>query len=158
MPRIIRTLGSALYQLPDLTQDLVEEERRRQASEPGVTNINMLSMLVRIADANKSRGKGQDKNYLTYDEVSGNLFQFTGAGFDTTANIMTYALVFMAADRNLQAWVQEELDQVFGKVNKKNAVGMDKQAYACDFPKLIRCQALMVSLFLREKIVRRDDC
>ena len=45
-------------------------------------------------------------------EILGNLFQFTAAGFDTTANTMAYAIKILAIETKWQDWIIEEIDSV----------------------------------------------
>jgi cytochrome P450 len=47
--------------------------------------------------------------YLSDQEISGNLFIFTVAGFEATANTMGYAVLFLAAYPAWQDWIREEL-------------------------------------------------
>ncbi|OAQ85151.1 cytochrome p450 domain-containing protein [Purpureocillium lilacinum] len=79
--------------------------------------------------------------FLREDEIAGNLFVFTAAGYDTTANTMTYAVGLMAAYPQWQAWLQDELDRVLGS----KAVGESRiLPYTTYFPKLKRCLAVMM--------------
>jgi len=95
-----------------------------------------MSMLVRLSDnAKSSKAGGATGQYLTEEEISGNMFIFTGAGFDTTANTLTYAIVLLSAYPEWQTWIQEEVDGVLG--------GTASPDYTTVFPKLTRCLALM---------------
>lgn len=168
MPRVIRTVGAALKSLPGLTEDMLDQERQRQAMTSSEKKLddqqaaarvgggsktardNLMSQLVRLSDQGRIGGiSSGDKvgagsgQYLTEDEIAGNLFIFKGAGFDTTANTMTYAVGLLAAYPDWQAWMQEELDHVLGGANEENGAGLD---YATHFPKLNRCLAVMVCL------------
>lgn len=103
--------------------------------------------LVRLSDQEKIRtdtstSESLDKvtkKFLTEEEIAGNLFIFTAAGFDTTANTMSYAVVLLAVFPEWQVWIQTEIDTVFG------GPGMPPTDYATAFPKLSRCLAVMVS-------------
>lgn len=149
MPTPIRTVGAALANLPGLTKDMLDEERR-QAAETDTARDNLMSMLVRLSDQGKADdrlgkgGSGGTGQFLTEDEIAGNLFVFTGAGFDTTATTLTYAIALLAVYPEWQAWIQEEIDLVFGDA-VKTADADDTFDYATCFPKLNRCLALMVS-------------
>lgn len=142
MPKVVQTLGPALQQLPFLTKDMLDQERKRNASGAALGD-NIMSSLVRLSDEGQSQEHGKQpeiaKQYLTEGEIAGNMFIFTVAGFDTTANTMAYAVTLLAAKPEWQIWIQEELDHVFdvqeGEVSD----------YATLFPKLSRCLALMVS-------------
>jgi cytochrome P450 len=146
MPTPVRTVGAALANLPGLTKAMLEEERR-DAAKTDTARDNLMSMLVRLSDQGKAddrlgkggSGKGQ---FLTEDEIAGNLFVFTGAGFDTTATTMTYAIALLAIYPQWQAWIQEEIDWV----TEKAAGADDTLDYATCFPKFNRCLAVMVRL------------
>ena len=98
----------------------------------------MMSTLVRLSDSAK---KGEDINSksqnLSEEEILGNLFQFTAAGFDTTANTMAYAITILATEPEWQDWIIEEIDNVL--------IDEHDNSYTKTFPKLSRCLALMVS-------------
>ncbi|KAM7201214.1 Cytochrome P450 [Naviculisporaceae sp. PSN 640] len=143
MPKLFKTLGVAMDKLPVLCNEMIEE-RRKAAHAEGIRE-NFMSMLIRLSDDAKMAAKRaeQDKEhgtgglYLTEDEIMGNLFIFTVAGFDTTANTLGYAMGFLAAFPEWQAWIQEEIDFVLGQP------GADIDDYASLFPKLPRCLAIM---------------
>ncbi|KAM6536020.1 hypothetical protein FALCPG4_005541 [Fusarium falciforme] len=142
MPKTLQTVGAALHNLPNLTKNMLHQERRRTASGAGAPD-NIMSMLVRLSDQEKVKGHdellGRASQYLTEDEIAGNLFVFTAAGFDTTANTMAYAITLLAAYPEWQLWIQDELDLVLG-VDKRS----DVPEYSTTFPKLTRCLALMI--------------
>ncbi|CAK7243868.1 MAG: hypothetical protein STHCBS139747_005397 [Sporothrix thermara] len=138
---------------------------------------NIMSTLVRLADNsniiidnnnnNNNNGSAADtkdtaqaaarsrhsNNYLTEDELSGNLFLLTVAGYDTTANTMAYTAVLLSAYPEAQAWVQEELDRVLGEgLGGSDAPPLSPAAkaarlreidYATYYPRLVRTLALM---------------
>ncbi|KAM5529282.1 cytochrome P450 CYP13A3 [Fusarium oxysporum f. sp. phaseoli] len=153
MPKTLQTVGAALHNLPNLTKNMLHQERRRNASGAGAPD-NIMSMLVRLSDQEKDKGHdkllGRASQYLTEDEIAGNLFVFTAAGFDTTANTMAYAITLLAAYPEWQLWIQDELDLVLG-AHKGSGV----PEYSTTFPKLTRCLALMVTP--RLELVRRPS-
>ncbi|KAH7012471.1 cytochrome P450 [Microdochium trichocladiopsis] len=127
MPRSVRRLGVALARLPRLTDDMLEQERHTNSSnlaqeendDGGSTTAphTIMTTLVRLSDEPKERDlhaaktTGDDQvaskaQYLTEDEIGGNLFIFTPAGFDTTANTLGYAVTLFAAYPKWQAWIQ----------------------------------------------------
>ncbi|GKT86482.1 cytochrome P450 [Colletotrichum tofieldiae] len=113
-------------------------------------------MLVRLSDQEKNRSDDAapsekkavssttttNKTYLTEEEIAGNLFIFTVAGFDTTANTMAYAVTLLAAYPEWQAWVQAEIDAVLGPASSEGEDGQLPD-YATAFPRLTRCLAVM---------------
>ena len=102
--------------------------------------------LVRLSDQEKTRTDASTpdsldkvtKKFLTEEEIAGNLFIFTAAGFDTTANTMSYAVALLAVYPEWQAWIQTEIDTVLGGPD------MSPIDYASAFLKLVRCLAVMV--------------
>ncbi|KAH8900363.1 cytochrome P450, partial [Thozetella sp. PMI_491] len=139
MPPIIQTVGTAKAQAPSLQEDMLEAERKRAAS--GVEERdNMMSMLARFSGPDQPKEGSETAQLLNGDEISGNLFIFTAAGFDTTANTMSYAIAFMAAYPQWQAWVQEEIDLVWKGLEGD---ARDKPDYAAVFPQLPRMMAVL---------------
>ncbi|KAH8664527.1 cytochrome P450 [Xylariales sp. PMI_506] len=144
MSPTIQTIDTALQRIPRLTQELLARERK-QAAAGGRERDNMLSMLVRFSDMEKKRTEGGSADgsnqYLTEDEISGNLFVFTAAGFDTTSNTLGYALTMLAAYPEWQSWVQQELDYVWSSLEDKDQVTPD---YDTVCPRLTRVLAVML--------------
>jgi hypothetical protein len=142
LPKPLQTVGAALQNLPDLTKKMLDQERRRTVAGVGAP-VNIMSMLVRLSDQEKGKRHckllGRANQYLTEEEIAGNLFIFTAAGFDTTANTMAYAITLLAAYPKWQLWVQDELDFVLSTQK-----GSEVPEYSTTFPKLTRCLALMV--------------
>ncbi|CAK7231587.1 hypothetical protein SCUCBS95973_007966 [Sporothrix curviconia] len=170
MPMVVQTLGSAVRRLPGLTADMLDKERQRQKLQQMDDDVvtgsvhgrdSIMSTLVRLSGqaskAGRSNGTSSEKTlppptgaHLTEDEISGNLFLVTGAGYDTTANTMCYAAVLLAAYPDKQAWIQEELDRVFGGGGDfPNLSPSDKVArlqtldYTTVYPRLARTLAYM---------------
>jgi cytochrome P450 len=143
LPKTLQTVGTALKNLPDLTKNMLHQERRRTVTGVGAPD-NIMSMLVRLSDQEKEKGQdklpGRANQYLTEEEIAGNLFIFTAAGFDTTANTMAYAITLLAAYPKWQLWVQDELDFVLSAQERS-----DVPEYSTTFLKLTRCLALMVT-------------
>ena len=163
MPHTVQRLATALELLPKLTADMLNQERRKRCSdvsvvsEPTITGPTnspdtIMSTLVRLSDQEKRhisnhssimsdqrRLSNKGQSYLTEDEIAGNLFIFTAAGFDTTANTMSYAVTLLAAYPEWQTWIQSEIDTVLGHDEPL-------PDYETAFPKLTRCMAVMVSL------------
>jgi cytochrome P450 len=141
MPKLVRTLGSALERLPLLTKEMLDRERVEMASG-SKSHDNIMSMLVRLSDQGKNQAIGKPTSkaqYLTEDEICGNLFIFTAAGFDTTANTMSYTIALLAAHPEWQEWLREELDFVLREGDIS-----DDLDYNTIFPRLGRCLAIMV--------------
>lgn len=136
MPPSIQRIGFAVKEFPHHVDALLKSERSSSHSN---TN-NLMSTLVKVSDAENdgSAGASMNKLYLSENELAGNLFQFTIAGFDTTANTMAYAITLLATYPQWQEWLFEELDQ---ELNRDNSL-----EYETTYPALKRCLALMVGL------------
>ena len=135
MPTAMQKLGHGLSEFPKHMQEMLERER---ASSHTDTRNNMMSTLIRLSDQAASGDTKSSKTSLSEEEIYGNLFLFTAAGYDTTANTMGYTMILLASNPEWQKWIIEEIDQVM-----PDTVDPD---YHKTFPKLIRCLALMVSL------------
>ncbi|KAE8834074.1 hypothetical protein PTNB73_09924 [Pyrenophora teres f. teres] len=163
MPRLLQTLGAAVKQLPDLTRDMLDQERSNSSSTLSNGRSTIMSTLVCLSDQGKDESLKESRFpvemnhqkteasstgglYLTEEEIVGNLFIFTAAGFDTTANTMSYAITLLAAYPEWQTWIQAEIDTVLGD----SLGGIDGKSplpeYRTVFPKMKRCLAVMVSL------------
>jgi cytochrome P450 len=106
-------------------------------------DASMVSALVEANEAAKREeiaAKTGPKLHLSDDEMYGNLFIFNLAGFETTANALTYTIPFLALHADIQEWVGEEIDAV---LQSRTVQDLD---YENTFPLLVRCLAIMVSL------------
>jgi len=97
-------------------------------------------MLVRLADSDKSKLARSSKTatFMTEDEITGNLFLFTMAGFDTTANTLVYAIMALALEPDWQDWIFEGINEV----SRRQPDGQ----YSVSFPLQTRCLALLVCM------------
>lgn len=136
----VRRIGIGLQEFPLRTKEMLDAERKSACSDASPRN-NMMSTLVRLSDSAKNGEEISSKSQsLSEEEILGNLFQFTAAGFDTTANTMAYAITILAIETEWQDWIIEEIDNVvYGEQDNDDAK---------IFPKLSRCLALMVSMLL----------
>ncbi|OJZ90997.1 hypothetical protein ASPFODRAFT_41430 [Aspergillus luchuensis CBS 106.47] len=114
MPESIRQLGRQMLKVPEYVREILGEERNTKSSEVSKKRHNLLDMLVRYAQHGT---ESSAKLFLSEAEISGNLFLFTAAGFDTTANTMGYAVMFLAQYPQWQDWVREELSQLDADVS-----------------------------------------
>ncbi|KAH7012545.1 cytochrome P450 [Microdochium trichocladiopsis] len=172
MPYSMRRLGIALERLPKLTNDLLDNERRGSGTTLTKKDVNLgsaatpaapdtiIRTLVRLSDEAKEQENNCDQGnqtkepdsgtvgsgksqYLSEDEIAGNLFIFTAAGFDTTANTLGFAVTLLAAHPQWQAWVQAEIDAVLYAGGGGTGKELQLPDYAEAFPRLPRCLALM---------------
>ena len=110
------------------------------------SSADIVSALVEADEAARrdqkasTNGLGAKPLHLTDSELLGDLYIFNLAGFETTANALTYTLPFLAINRDVQDWVGEEVDQVL------KGRDLEKLNYEEVYPLLVRSLALMVSL------------
>jgi cytochrome P450 len=129
----LRDLAPAMEEFPIHTRHLLDEERKRMSADGGETKSNIMSQLLQ---ASSKSGEA----LLTEDEMLGNLFIFTAAGFDTTANTLSYALVLLCRYPYWQDWILEEVN---GLMPQERNPG-EPLDYANLFPQAIRIMAIML--------------
>lgn len=135
LPWKILYVSEAIANSRSYMTEMVGEERLSMADGEGDKD-NLMSVLVRAAELSKADEKA--RNSLTDDEIFGNLFIYNLAGHETTANTLAYALALMATKRDMQDWIGEEIEAVFG--SEENVA---PQHYEKAFPQLKRCLAMM---------------
>ncbi|EMD63750.1 hypothetical protein COCSADRAFT_190936 [Bipolaris sorokiniana ND90Pr] len=168
MPQALKRLGAAMNEMPDLVKNVLDRERQENllaqsnatdaTENPKDSSTTIMTTLVRISDQEKEQNKTSASSktsttYLTEEEIAGNLFVFTAAGYETTANTMSYAATLLAVYPEWQTWMQAEIDAVF------ETCSPSQSDYSTVYPKLVRCLAVMfeaarhfppVSLVLRD--------
>ena len=146
MPRALRQVGNAAKEFRLYMREMVEREKVSHAKSE-TEGSNLLSALVRASeDAAKSKETGTVNKGLEDDELYGNIFIFSMAGHETTANAIANALVYLAAYPQWQGWVAEEIRNVVHDSAPKN------WRYEDTFSRLHRCLAVMVSrIYLNDK-------
>jgi len=132
MPQTWRALGKAMDNIQTYAEDLLDSEREL-AKLDSTPRTNVLSQLVQLSDEGR---KGSSGLSLSESEIRGNLFLFTAAGFDTTANTMTYAVALLATQPCWQEWIREEIQTLDQDIAKWN--------YDEVFPKCQKVLAVMV--------------
>jgi cytochrome P450 len=124
MPSAVRMIGTAVDEFPRYAAEIIQEQREQNDSSD-----NLIKTLVGNLRSDRT-------NSLTKNEIVGNLFNFSIAGFDTTANTVAYAIMSLAVDPDLQDWIFEEVVEV-------NTRYPGSEYDKC-FPVLKRSVALMV--------------
>lgn len=134
LPASFQDVNAATKELQQYLIELVRDEKNisRQTNSMGA---HLLSALIHANEAAKS----EETMPLSDTELYGNLFLVNMAGFETTATVLTYTLSLLAANREIQDWVGDEVDAVWGRD------GITLPKYEDTFPSLVRCLALMAS-------------
>lgn len=129
----LRVLAQTCADFQQYMTELYEEEKAKQTKpSPGGGVTTLMSSLVRASQAGAENGTG-----LTESEIYGNMFMLNFAGHDTTAHTFTFAIHFLAAHPDVQTWVSEEVRAVHDNSERE-------WNYAADFPRLVRCLAVML--------------
>ncbi|KAK6361118.1 hypothetical protein TWF730_004865 [Orbilia blumenaviensis] len=137
----MKLLSYAVGEFRDHIADLINEEKERSTEREGVARNNILSMLLSSSKQEEAAATGsgdQTKTSLSDEEIMGNIFIFTSAGFDSTANTLAYALVYLVQNPQYQDWVFEEI---------KSLIPSDSEEpleYTTIFPKALRCLSVML--------------
>lgn len=150
----LRNIGGAVDQFPSLLDKRLDEERQAlKEAKGGEARSNLTSMLIRASEhGDESPAEEANKSTkhiptLSQGELKGNLFVFTTAGFETTANALTFALMTLMAEPEWQDWLFEEIDALFTQdmeATGNSGDGDDSLDYVAFYPKAVRCLALMV--------------
>jgi cytochrome P450 len=138
-PRGLRKLGQATREFKRYMEEMLDKERAMILKrEPGAGNL--VSALIRASeDAKQATGGRLSTQGFSDDEIFGNIFIYNLAGYETTANVLAFAIALIAAYPQWQGWVAEELDAVLGDSSDSG-----NWAYGEAFPRLNRCLAIMV--------------
>ncbi|KAI8634022.1 cytochrome P450 [Xylariaceae sp. FL1651] len=135
LPRKLRRVHEACVAFQRYMTSIYQEEKRTLLDEK-LPEINLLSSLIRASNVEAKASNASTG--LTEAEIYGNMFVFNFAGHDTTAHTLMFAIAFLAANPLVQDWLQEELQNVFSN-RPPNAWD-----YETDFPKLKRCNAVLM--------------
>lgn len=133
----MRHLGQAKDEFPIHTKAALGQEREL-AAESGATRNNVMSALIAASEQDEGSEKKTKGPALTEKELQGNLWIFTAAGFDTTANTISFSLILLARYPSWQEWLLEEIDAL---VPNPEIEELDYQEI---FPKAHRVMAVML--------------
>jgi cytochrome P450 len=129
----LTSLGQAIEEFPLHTKHLIEQERQRASAHGVGTKSNIMSQLLQASEGDVKASKA-----LSEDEVLSNLFIFTAAGFETTANTLSYALVLLCRYPEWQDWMLEEIDSLIPSDSNEPV------DYVTIFPRVVRIMAIML--------------
>lgn len=103
---------------------------------------NLLTSVLR-ASALEAKAAGR-KQAFSEDEVLGNLFLYLLAGYETTANAMTYGFITLALRQDLQDKLIEEIDGVYAEAAAQGRTSLN---YTDDFEKFQYTYGFMYEVF-----------
>ena len=127
LPKRIQDLNTAMINFKQYMIEIYEAEKQAMALQQPASP-NLMTQLVRAS-------LGSDG--LSESEIYGNLFVFSFAGHDTTANTLAITMFLLATSQEIQDWIAEELNAVFG--NKPPSTW----DYITSFPRLKRTLAVL---------------
>jgi cytochrome P450 len=132
LPKSMKDAGTLLNEFGTYMDEMLNDERQAiEKGEAASRKSNLLSAMIQ-----SSAEERNPKARLTDEEIKGNLFIFNVAGHETTANTLAYAISLLALNQDCQTWLREEL--------KQYTQGQEPRSYEEVFPRLKRCQAIMV--------------
>ena len=141
IPNAWKRIGQAKEEFKQYMLDMFNEEQKLLKAGAPETG-NLMSAMVRQSEKNQQKTTefaGREDRGLTLSEILGNIFVINFAGHDTTANTLAYSIFLLAAYPEVQEWVSEELNEILPDQNSQ------KWSYTDAFPRLKRCQAVLVS-------------
>ena len=109
-------------------KDLINSKKTAVHEGGELSAVDILGQLVK---GQETKGDGDSHVFLTDSEVMGNLFMFTIAGHETSANTVHLCLLFLALHPHIQRKVQAEVDSIF------QSRPISQWSYDGDFPHLL---------------------
>lgn len=142
MPKSLARIGRAATALKGFMVRMVREERQAiERGQPG--SGGLITQLVRDQKTTQQLGSKDvakpRKGALSTDEILGNLFVINFAGYDTTAIALTFAVMLLAAQADVQEWLAEEIIAI----TQSQGNSVEEWGYEL-FPKLKRCRAVLL--------------
>ncbi|MCJ1359699.1 MAG: hypothetical protein MMC33_009701 [Icmadophila ericetorum] len=120
-----------------MLQMIADEKKLIKEGKPGSNNL--VSNLVRAAeDSGKTHRESRVMKPLSVDEILGNIFVFNFAGHDTTAISLSYSMLLLVANPEVQDWLSEEIQAVLPSEH------WETWDYQKAFPELRRCLAVLL--------------
>jgi cytochrome P450 len=144
VPRTWAGIGHAATSMKNSMVNVVNRESKA-LSEGKAQYDGIIPSLVRALDQSDTQQGGDvgdtvkkspRRSQLSIDEILGNVFVMNIAGHDTTANTLSFIVMRLAANPDVQDWLREELTTVIG--DRK----LEDWDYAL-FEDLKRCQAVL---------------
>ncbi|KAK8139321.1 hypothetical protein PG984_002701 [Apiospora sp. TS-2023a] len=131
LPARLRRVYRAYVAFQQYLTSLYESEKQQMANETHKTTGQSRTLMSTLIQANSA--EEAEPASLRERELYGNMFLFNFAGHDTTTHTLTFALMYLAVNPQVQEWIAEEIASV--------SVWED---YAAVFPRLKRCSAVLM--------------
>ncbi|KAK8081414.1 hypothetical protein PG996_000195 [Apiospora saccharicola] len=132
LPARLRRVYRAYVAFQKYLTNLYESEKQQVAESRHSTTGQSRTLMSTLIQANSAEEAEQPAS-LTERELYGNMFLFNFAGHDTTTHTLTFALMYLAINPQVQDWIAEETASV-----------SDWENYAGVFPRLKRCSAVLM--------------
>ena len=116
-PRTWKEAGRAIAELRRYMAGILDKERS-YVSKGVPKSGKLLSSLIHASSEVKRGKEGRLEgpkaatSGLSRAEILGNIYVFSLAGHETTGNALAFAIYLLSVNPEIQAWVQEEIDQV----------------------------------------------
>jgi cytochrome P450 len=131
LKRFLKQHWTAWEDFGGYLRSLIHRARTRERGEG--ERRDLLELLV--------KGGNNEKEGLTTEELTGNLFIFTVAGHETSAQTLHFALVSLALEVEAQEWAAEGIREAL----QGEDVDPQNWRYEEVYPKLARVLCVMVS-------------
>ncbi|KAJ2974277.1 hypothetical protein NUW58_g1783 [Xylaria curta] len=131
LPKTWRDIGVACTKFKGHMSYLYDRTLRASAQDRLEGDSTLMASMIRASLKN-----GTEMG-LSEGEIYGTMFVISFAGHDTTAHLLTFAIFFLAANPLVQDWLAQELRRVLGDRP------IQEWDYHADFPRLIRCMAIL---------------
>ncbi|CAI6332017.1 unnamed protein product [Periconia digitata] len=141
----MKEIAVAHGELEKYMREMIREETanlNKDSEYQSAAKGNLLTSVLR-ASAAEAKGTGR-KQAFTEDEVLGNLFLYLIAGYETTANAMTYGFITIALRQDLQDKVIEEVDATWAEAKAEGRTSLN---YTDDFEKFKYTYGFMYEVF-----------
>ncbi|CCX04780.1 Similar to Probable cytochrome P450 313a1; acc. no. Q9VFJ0 [Pyronema omphalodes CBS 100304] len=130
LKRFLKQHWNAWEDFGGYLRSLIHKARTRERGES--ERRDLLELLV--------RGGNNEKEGLTTEELTGNLFIFTVAGHETSAQTLHFALVSLALEQEAQEWAAEGVKEALQGEDEDSGNWKYEEVY----PKLARVLCVML--------------
>jgi cytochrome P450 len=140
LPKMIGDVKHAVADFRKYMMANIEKSQDQLRKNPETDIGEIATALIQANEAAKREEKTTEMKHghLTDDELLGNLYLLNLAGFETTANALTYTIPYLTAQPMVQDWLREEIDRML-----KLYGDVESWKYETVFPQLTRCMAVM---------------